>query len=133
MANQTAKDVLNHGNPNDFNDGLRKVQFGTSLTTMYTPVEAEAFTTTVDVATLAYKPLIVQGVNVLTVTGGGGPTTGYSIIPSGQTPATTEVAVNHAAGTLTFAAADKVLTGTVQYIKKDTTLVGNLAQEIPKA
>lgn len=72
----------------------------------------EVVAVTTNVGTLAQLPLYIVG---LEVTAGG--TTGpFNVIPTGETPVTTECAVTTTTGTLTFVAADAVTSVRVTYI-----------------
>lgn len=66
---------------------------------------------------LTHNPAYIIAVEVTA-----GSTTGaFNVIPNGQTPATTEVAVNFADGTLTFAAGDAVTSVDVTYIRQQAS------------
>ena len=80
------------------------------------PVRIEASGTIVAGATytLRYLPGYVLGVRVTA----GGVTGAFRVIPTGETPATTEVALNWTTGVMTFLAGDAVTALTVVYIPR---------------
>lgn len=128
----TTKDILNTANPATIAPACQKVALGTVLDCLSTPTTETALAAVADVITLAAIPLFVQDVNVLTVGGGGGPVQRYIPIGAGLTPSSGYVAIDYAAKTLTFAAADKVATATVTYIKFPAASRTALAANLPE-
>jgi hypothetical protein len=125
----TLKDALNDANPNNIADLLREVSFGTVLSALggsnAVTAEALAVNASTHVHTLAYSPLLVQAVNVTVGTATGG----CKVLPAGETPGSGEVAVNLAAGTLTFYASHTITTGKVEYVKQPSGLAALLAAD----
>jgi len=71
----------------------------------------EVVTVTANVGTLAKAPRYITAIDVTA----GGVTGAFSVIPNGETPITTQCAVNVTTGALTFAAADAVTSVRVTY------------------
>jgi hypothetical protein len=99
-----------HGHTFEFdytNEKLKAFGYGPTL------VVEESVTVTSGVGTLARLPLYI-----VTIEATAGCTTGaFNVIPTGETPATTECAVTFTAGTLTFdECTDMVTTALVTYI-----------------
>ena len=127
----TVATALNRCDPNEIADLLKKVEIGSILDGLGTPVEAEALSITAHVHTLAYKPMAIIG--AVHVTTGNGSPLAYKLIPKGQTPATHEAVVDLGAGTISFLAADAVTAGKVSYVKRPTNLTTYLAATWPAA
>jgi len=106
------KDGLDRGNLNDLGDLARKAALGTMLSNLCTPITETAIAVNADVGTLAYLPSSVDAVYSTA-----GSTKRHDMIPAGVVPGAGEVAVDFAAGTLTFAAADAVTECTCVYHK----------------
>ncbi len=74
----------------------------------------EVVTVTTNVGTLSHVPLYISAVQVTA----GGTTGAFSVIPTGETPLTYQVAVTFTTGVLTFLNTDSVTSAKVTYIPK---------------
>lgn len=74
----------------------------------------EAVTVTTNVGTLAHVPLYIVAVQATA----GSVTGAFSVIPTGETPLTKQVAVNFTTGAMTFLGTDAVTAAKVTYIPK---------------
>lgn len=83
---------------------------GTAKKPLFVSEEVQAIST--HVGTLTYVPFYIVTIEVTA----GGTTGTCNIVPVGETPATTECAVNLLTGGLTFAAADAVTSVRVSYV-----------------
>jgi len=80
-------------------------------------IPEELLTVTTHVGTLAHLPLYITAVHVTA----GGTTGAFSVIPTGETPLTKQVAVNFTNGAMTFLDTDAVTEAKVTYIPKQAS------------
>lgn len=89
--------------------------------------ENEVVTVVANVGTLAALPALVQSVDVTA----GGVTGPFLIISGLLAPASGQVAIDLATGTLTFNAADAVTSATVSYIEPAILFAAGVGTEVP--
>jgi len=101
----------------DRTNGILVARYGSAGSVKAAPpalIVEEAVTVATNVATLAHVPLYIVSVESIT-----GTTTGaFSVIPTGETPLTKQVAVTFPSGLMTFLGTDAVTAARVTYIPK---------------
>jgi len=105
------KDALDRGSPVDLADNVKAAALGTMLSNLCNPI-TENVTVNANVGTLAYLPSKIESIYQTAAA-----TKGCIVVPAGIVPNAGECAVDFAAKTITFAAADNCTAATVVYHK----------------
>ena len=109
------KDKLDRANPSELGDLLAQTKLGTALEALVTLVDSGSLTVGSDAVTLPSKAFHIEAVEALTATAETG-TAGPKVRTLASTPGAGQFTLGSDGVTVTFAAADEVLTAKALYV-----------------